>query len=67
MVFLEEFTRFRLRTSNVPLNQIGVAHELRAMMAAATAWLVDNRPETLEHLGQASEGVIILPKEFTRK
>jgi hypothetical protein len=67
MVFLEEFTRYRLRTSNVPLNQIGVAHELRAMMAAATAWLVDNRPETLEHIGQSSDGVIILPKEFTRK
>jgi hypothetical protein len=67
MVFLEEFTRYRLRTSNVPLNQIGVAHELRAMMAAATAWLVDNRPETLEYLGPSDEPVIILPKEFTRK
>ena len=52
MAFLEEFTRYRLRTSNVPLTQIGIAHELRALIAAATAWLMDNRPETLEHLGQ---------------
>jgi hypothetical protein len=37
------------------------------MIAAATAWLVDNRPETLEYLDQTSDGVIILPREFTRK
>jgi hypothetical protein len=67
MVFLEEFTRYRLRTSNVPLIQIGVAHELRALMAAATAWLMDNRPEMLDHQGVGSEGEIILPKEFSRK
>jgi hypothetical protein len=67
MSFLEEFTRFRLRTSNVPLAQICVAHELRALMAGATAWLLDHRPETLEHLGQNGEPEIILPREFTRK
>jgi hypothetical protein len=67
MAFLEEFTRHRLRTSNVPLNQIGVAHELRSLTAAVIAWLLDNRPETLEHLGQSGEPEIILPKEFSRK
>jgi len=67
MEFLEEFTRFRLRTSNVPLTQIAVAHELRALMTAATAWMLDNRPQNLEHLGRSDEGEIILAKEFSRK
>jgi hypothetical protein len=67
MSFLEEFTRYRLRTSNLPLTQISVAHELRALMAAAISWLMDNRPETIDHPGKSSEPPIILPKEFSRK
>ncbi len=43
MAFLEEFTRFRLRTSQVPMSYIQPAHELRALMSAATAWLMDVR------------------------
>lgn len=67
MNFLEEFTRFRLRTSQVPMEQILPGHELRAMIAASTAWLVDNHPERVEHFGAVNAGEIILPKEFSRK
>jgi hypothetical protein len=67
MAFLEEFTRFRLRTTQVPMSYIQPAHELRALMAAATAWLMDVRPEAVEHLGEMNEGEIFLPREFTRK
>jgi hypothetical protein len=66
MAFLEEFTRFRLRTSNIPLEQILPAHELRAMLAAVFAWLLDNRPHQIEHLGQNPGRNVILPKETSR-
>jgi len=67
MNFLEEFTRFRLRTSQVPIDQILPAHELRAMIAASTAWLMDHFPDRVEHLGERNAGEIILPREFSRK
>jgi hypothetical protein len=67
MNFLEEFTRFRLRTSQVPMDQILPGHELRAMIAASTAWLLDNHPERVEHFGVDTAGEIILPREFNRK
>jgi hypothetical protein len=67
MNFLEEFTRFRLRTSQVPMDQILPGHELRAMIAASTAWLADNHPERMEHFGTVNAGEIILPREFSRK
>lgn len=67
MVFLEEFTRHRLRTSQVPMEQVIPAHELRALMAAAIAWLVDIRPEVVERLGNTGNGEIFLPHEFRQK
>ncbi len=67
MSFLEEFTRYRLRTSQIPMNQIMPAHELRALISAATAWLADRRPESVDHLGDVSMGEIILPRDFARK
>ncbi len=67
MNFLEEFTRFRLRTSQVPLEQILPGHELRAMIAASTAWLLDNHPDRVRHFGTIHAGEIILPVEFSRK
>ena len=67
MNFLEEFTRFRLRTSQVPLEQILPGHELRAMIAASTAWLLDNHPGRVRHYGTVNAGEVILPLEFSRK
>lgn len=67
MAFLEEFTRHRLLKSTLPLEQIGAAHELRALMAAATAWLTVNRSQCVEKIGQDIEGGMILIKEFSRK
>lgn len=67
MVFLEEFTRHRLRTSQVPMEQVLPAHELRALQAAAIAWLAVSRPEKVDRLGKTGEGEIILPREFTNK
>jgi hypothetical protein len=67
MAFLEEFTRHRLRTSQVPMDLVLSAHELRALMAAAIAWLVDTRPEAIERLGITGEGEIFLPREFLHK
>jgi hypothetical protein len=67
MNFLEEFTRFRLRTSQIPVDQILPAHELRAMIAASTAWLLDHHPGRVDHLGERNAGEIILPREYSRK
>lgn len=67
MDFLEEFTRHRLRTSQIPMEQILPGYELRAMMAAATVWLVDNFPENVEHIGKAGAGEIILAGDFSYK
>jgi hypothetical protein len=67
MTFLEEFTRYRLRTSQIPMEQVLPAHELRALIAAASTWLLDVRPETMEHFGKVDEGEIILPREFLKK
>ncbi len=67
MSFLEEFTRFRLRTSQIPMSQIMPAHELRALISAATAWLADRRPEAVDHMGEVRKGEIILPRDFSRK
>lgn len=67
MTFLEEFTRYRLRTAQIPMGQVLPAHELRALMSAATAWLVDRRPEAVEHFGETCKGEIFLPRDFARK
>ncbi|NMB53769.1 MAG: hypothetical protein GYA15_03630 [Leptolinea sp.] len=67
MNFLEEFTRHRLRTSQLPMEQILPGYELRAMMAAATAWLVDSFPEKVEHLGKSGAGEVILAGDFSSK
>ncbi len=67
MSFLEEFTRFRLRTSQVPLEKILPGYELRAMIAASTAWLLDNHPDRVRHFGAVNAGEVILPVEFNRK
>ncbi len=67
MAFLEEFTRFRLRTSQIPTDQVLPAHELRALIAASTAWLTDMHPSGVDHVGENDSGEIILPREFTRK
>lgn len=67
MDFLEEFTRHRLRTSQIPMEQILPGYELRAMMAAVIAWLEDSFPEKVEHLGKAGMGEIILTGDFSSK
>jgi hypothetical protein len=67
MAFLEEFTRFRLLTSQVPMEQILPAHELRALIAASTAWLADMRPAQVDQFGETNKGEIILPRELIRK
>ncbi|NLF50169.1 MAG: hypothetical protein GX577_03450 [Leptolinea sp.] len=67
MIFLEEFTRYRLRTSQVPADQILAGYELRALFAAATALLFDLREEAVEVLGERGNGELVLPKDFSRR
>lgn len=66
MIFLEEFTRHRLRTSQLPMEQVLPVYELRAMYAAATAMLLDTRIESIECVGEPGGGQLILPKAFSR-
>lgn len=66
MIFLEEFTRHRLKTSQLPMEQILPAYELRAMYAAATAFLLDTRMEAIEPLGEPGRGQLVLTRAFSR-
>lgn len=67
LIFLEEFTRHRLQTSQLPADQILPGYELKAMIASATALLFDQKPGAVETVGDPNNGALILPKEFSRR
>ena len=63
MIFFEEVTRYRLIKGILPMHIIYTSQELDAMVAAYTAWLVDQHPDQITLIGEAEEGQIILPSK----
>jgi len=61
MDFFEEITRYKLAKGIWPTELLYLPEQLDALAAAFTAWCVANKPELVSAVGDASEGVVILP------
>lgn len=61
MRFLEEITRHRIITGNLPLDALLSAEELDALVAAFTAWRVVNHPDQTTSVGDPREGIVYIP------
>ncbi len=61
MEFFEEITRYKLTKGLWPVNLLYLPEQLDALVAAFTAWCVANKPASALAMGDASEGLIILP------
>jgi hypothetical protein len=63
MNYFEEITRFKLLHGILPAEGLYQPGELDALMAAYTAWLLARKPEQVTTLGDAREGVVVIPCE----
>lgn len=63
MDFFEEITRFKLLKSILPTKNIFPQAELNAWIAAHTAWLAANQPNSVRTFGEPEEGIIYLPRK----
>jgi hypothetical protein len=61
MRFLEEITRHRIITGNLPLDLLLSVEELDALVAAFTAWWVINHPDQSSSVGDPQEGLVYMP------
>ncbi len=61
MRIFEEITRHRLLKGSLPLDDLYSPAELDALVAAYTAWLAVAHPEQTTCLGDAQEGLVVLP------
>lgn len=61
LIALEEITRHRLLTGDMPLEDVYHHEFLDAMVAAYTAYLVQLKPEQVTRVGHPEEGWITLP------
>lgn len=61
MRLFEEITSHRLLQGILPLDNLYSPGELDALVAAYTAWTAAIHPERITHLGDAEEGLLILP------
>ncbi|MBI5946188.1 MAG: DUF429 domain-containing protein [Chloroflexi bacterium] len=68
MDFFEEITRYKLSKGIWPMELLYFPGQLDALAAAYTAWLAVNKPEHISMIGDAKEGMIVLPeKELKEK
>lgn len=61
MEFFEEVTRHRLLSGKLPEGKVLAPAQLNALVSAYTAWVAANRPGEYSLIGEAEEGVILLP------
>jgi hypothetical protein len=61
LIALEEITRHRLLTGDMPLDDVYHQEFLDAIVAAYTAYLVKLKPEQTTQVGHPEEGWITLP------
>jgi hypothetical protein len=62
MELFEEITRYKLMKGLLPLDMLYSPEQLDALVAAFTAWLAANKPEKTCMVGDAREGLIVLPE-----
>lgn len=62
MDFFEEITRYKMMQGIFPDGILYSTDQLDALVAAYTAWLAVHKPERISSVGDAKEGVIILPE-----
>jgi predicted nuclease with RNAse H fold len=68
MDFFEEITRFKLLNGVLPLDTIYTNEQLDVLVAAFTAWVVDNQMDAFSLIGDRKEGYITVPvKELKEK
>jgi hypothetical protein len=63
MDFFEEVTRFRFLNGIIPIENIYECGELNAIVSAFTAWMIINKTDSVECLGDKREGEIYVPKK----
>lgn len=61
MGFFEEITRFKLIKGILPMEALYSTEQLDVLVAAYTAWLIINRPDEVNKVGDETEGQINLP------
>ena len=61
MDFFEEITRYKMIKGIFPTEKIYPSEMLDALVAAYTAWLTVNQPNTISLIGDPQEGQIVLP------
>ena len=61
MDLIKGITPQRLLEGDWPLDNLYTQGELDALVAAYTAWQAANHPNQITALGDASEGLVILP------
>jgi hypothetical protein len=61
MDFFEEITRYKMMKGIFPTELIYPTEMLDALVAAYTAWLTVNKPDSVSIIGDPQEGQIVLP------
>jgi hypothetical protein len=68
MDFFEEITRHKLARGIWPMDLLYLPEQLNALVAAYTAWTAVHKADRISMIGDAKEGVIVLPeKELKEK
>jgi hypothetical protein len=68
MEFIKELTTQHLLQGDLPIDDLYDQGELDALVAAYTAWQAANHPNQITTLGDASEGLVVLPvKKLKRR
>ncbi len=68
MDFFEEITRYKMTKGILPLELLYPPEQLDALVTAYTAWTAVHKPEQIYSVGNAKEGLIVLPeKELKEK
>lgn len=67
MDFFEEITRHKLLRGILPTDLVYAADMLDVIVAAYTAWLAVQHPEQVVHVGDPSEGQIVVPGRLKEK
>lgn len=62
MDFFEEITRYKLFKGILPMELLYQPDQLDALAAAFTAWLAVHKKESVFTIGDAKEGIVVLPE-----
>ena len=68
MDFFEEITRYKAAKGIWPMDLLYLPEQLDALVAAYTAWMAVYKADHISIIGDAKEGMIVLPeKELKEK